>query len=353
LLGLLDRSTILKTQTILESLTGLLATVTRPIVTVAKNKKKQLNLEEPKQPSTEQPTRSSDIPSSDAPLLSTSPASQTNPNPAPASSTEVPESSKKEEPKEDEKSKSDEDPLSVLSAKPPQLPPHALRCVINILDAGECSSRTFQQFLALVLNLCYLPNIEDGQVSARDILVEELKRRVQEIGAKISEDLQELFGALKDAREDKSNKEVSSEKVRTITLSKFSPASSLQAKFLRILKTVDYIFTCEIIKKTNSLESPLNSAEKLQAEEIQVGEIFESFDFKNLWDRLGACLTEIEGEDSAKEEKKVVPETAEGSDRGNYEMIQVATVLLPLVESFMVVNKYAVLSAGLSKRTVT
>lgn len=90
---------------------------------------------------------------------------------------------------------------------------------------------------------------------------------------------------------------------------KFSPASSTQAKLLRVLKTIDYMYTPKASDQNPSTDEDI---EKVQT-------IYESFRFTPLWKRLGDCLAII-GEKSDTE--------------------QLATVLLPLIESLMVVCKF-------------
>ena len=78
--------------------------------------------------------------------------------------------------------------------------------------------------------------------------------------------------------------------VRTVTLAKFSPASSLQAKLLRILKV-------------------LENSEKRST-------VYEELDFGMLWTKLSSCLDEI-------------------AERP--ELQSTAGILLPLIESLLVV----------------
>jgi E3 ubiquitin-protein ligase HUWE1 len=95
---------------------------------------------------------------------------------------------------------------------------------------------------------------------------------------------------------------------------KFSPASSVQAKFLRVLKTIDYMYA----PKHSTTQETSEDAEKVQG-------IYESFQFSALWRQLGDCLSFIE----------------EAQDTE-----QLATILLPLIESLMVVCKYVGVNAS-------
>jgi E3 ubiquitin-protein ligase HUWE1 len=182
----------------------------------------------------------------------------------------------------------------MLLATPPQIPHPVLRLIVNILTIGECSGRTFQQSLALIQHLSYIPD-------ARDVVAQELRSKAQEFGLSLYSDLDELAADLRGSEGDIMVGSVAS---------KFSPASSVQAKLLRVLKTIDYMYS------PKSLASPGGTGE---ADADKVQDIYESFRFTPLWRRLGDCLAIIE-------EK---PDTE-----------HIATVLLPLIEALMVVCKY-------------
>jgi len=179
----------------------------------------------------------------------------------------------------------------------PHVPHTALRLIVNILTIGECSSRTFQQSLALIQNLSYIPD-------ARDVIALELKTKAQDCGQILFADLDELAIALQDGQ---------SQTIASSVAAKFSAASSTQAKLLRVLKTIDYMYTP---KPTTAVPAVI-PASKEDVEKVQA--IYESFRFTPLWRRLGDCLSSI-GEN---------PETG-----------HIATVLLPLIESLMVVCKF-------------
>ena len=127
-----------------------------------------------------------------------------------------------------------------------------------------------------------------------------MRSRAQEFGQSLFAALDELAGTLHDAV-------AQPDALATTIAAKFSPASSDQAKLLRVLKTIDYMY------------SPKTSTSSTEADIEKVQGIYESFRFSPLWKRLGDCLSIIE-------EKP--------------EMEHIATVLLPLIESLMVVCKY-------------
>jgi E3 ubiquitin-protein ligase HUWE1 len=199
--------------------------------------------------------------------------------------------------------KADDEPQALITV-PPQIPSSALRLVVNILTMGECSGRTFQQTQALIQHLSLVPD-------SREVIAQELREKAQESGQVIQGDLNSLAAVLGDAQ---------AEKLATAAIAKFSLASSEQAKLLRILKTIDYMFTPK-------------SSDKLGEKEIeQVQGIYESFRFTPLWSQLGRCL------DITEEHAQVE---------------HVATVLLPLIESLMVVCKHVGSASTTASRAIT
>ncbi|KAH7042417.1 hypothetical protein BKA57DRAFT_398309 [Linnemannia elongata] len=175
--------------------------------------------------------------------------------------------------------------------KPPVIPDHCIQLVIRVLTAGECSSRTFQYTLSVIQNLSALEG-------ARDVITAELVRAARELGAGILTDLGTLSETLTNA--------MTGVDVQGVVLEQFTPASSKQAKLLRVLKTIDYMYS----RKQGLAPAPTST---------QATQIYDSLAFQALWTKVGDTLELIH----------------ERSD-----MVHVATVLLPLVESFMVVCKY-------------
>ncbi|GAA5851451.1 hypothetical protein JCM3766R1_000331 [Sporobolomyces carnicolor] len=288
LLGLLERPALLKTPAMMDSLTTLLASVTRSLSVLQKKPK-----------STDTPAASQPAPSAATTATATGSTSAEGETAAvqstEASSANVPTETGKD--KEKEKEKEAEDPTStdILLKHPPQIPDASLRLVVNVLDAGECSSRTFSQTLTLIQNLSHL---ETG----RDAILDELKIRAEKISNELIPDLQELVDTI--------NRD---EAVSSATLSKFTPASSSQAKLLRILKTIDFFGTAP--KKT----SKSSSDRTLSPEEEQVKALYGQLASSDLWKRLGDSLAGIEAKP---------------------DLLYLSTVLLPLIESLLVVNKF-------------
>ncbi|KAK2463266.1 hypothetical protein APHAL10511_004921 [Amanita phalloides] len=282
LLLLLEKQYLLRTPAIMESIVGLLATVTRPLASLKEDKKDSAsdtqgsaNVESP---GLTGPSTSTDTPQT-AQSINAADANATG-----SSSSAVAESSKKAPESAEDK---------VLLSSPPQIPQSVLRLIVNILTVGECSGRTFQQSLALIQHLSYIPD-------ARDVIAQELRYKAQGSGQSLLINLDELAAALKS----------SDNAVVNSVAAKFSPASSLQAKLLRVLKTIDYMFSPK-------LTSPGTVTDE-DVEKVQ--EIYESLRFTLVWRKLGDCLSLI-------------------SEKSETE--HVATVLLPLIEALMVVCKYA------------
>lgn len=283
LLLLLEKQYLLRTPAIMESIVSLLATVTRPLSSLKEEKKAssavvQTTAENLDPSSSAVTSTSADSPN--APTGQVSSSTDTNA----AETTAVEDIKKTSEPPEEK----------ALLSSPPQIPQSALRLIVNILTIGECSGRTFQQSLALIQHLSYIPD-------ARDIIAQELRFKAQEFGQTLLTDLDELAAALR---------ETINALVNSVA-AKFSPASSLQAKLLRVLKTIDYMYSPK--PSTPQITTTDEDVDKVQ-------EIYESFRFAPLWRKLGECLSLVEER----------PETE-----------HIATVLLPLIEALMVVCKYA------------
>lgn len=320
LLGLLDRQSLLRTPAIMESVVGLLATVTRPLASIKDNKPTEPEASTsttglPPAPSDNveaAPTQTDIVASaaSSAPGVAATPTiSGPQIHVDEASPVAVGESTLNEiamsqpimiesvtdavpPPAKDRDMNIEAVEEKILLANPPQIPHAVLRLIVNILTVGECSGRTFQQSLALISHLSFVPD-------ARDVIAQELKSRAQEFGQTLYSDLDELAIVLQGSQ---------GKLLVGSVASKFSPASSTQAKLLRVLKTIDYMYAPKV-PATPPGTTTGDDADKAQT-------IYESFRFTPLWRRLGDCLSIIE-------EK---PDTE-----------HIATVLLPLIEALMVV----------------
>ncbi|CAG8500448.1 3553_t:CDS:10 [Paraglomus brasilianum] len=347
LLSLLDKQVFIKNTPLMDSLMQLLSYVLRPLSTLAKSE------------SSNAEKVSSNINSNESNLQSSNSGAETSIDSSDNVATTVMEGSNVAQPQQPQTTSNDpvqasdstnQPPVSAdnnttsteavatsaspskqseqsqqPTLKPPVIPDYCLRLVVNVLTAGECTSNTFKYTQAVIQHLSTLQG-------ARDVITSELVIRAQALGNEILDDLDELGEVLEQAK--------SGVDVQGVTLSKFSPSSSKQAKLLRVLKTVDYMYSrkqqqsatqqVEIsLAPTVDPERPDTQVEqtstngagttKLTEDEEKVMNIYESLAFTSLWKKLGRCLSIIH----------------EKSD-----MIHVATVLLPLIESLMVVCKY-------------
>jgi len=286
LLGLLDRQSLLRTPSIMDSVVSLLSTVTKPLVSL-KSEKESVSVAPPAS-SNEPP---SSMPS--APSLPTVPDASRRQEPSTTVGVEGDQNQNRNENGDVAGEQPDE---RILLASPPQIPHSVLRLIVNILTIGECSARTFQQSLTLIQNLSHIPD-------ARDVIAQELKAKAQDCGQNVLIDLNHLWVSLQNPTQDI---------LASSVASKFSSPSSDQTKLLRILKTLDYMYTPRSAGPLTDETRKSQDAEKVQ-------NIYESFCFTPLWRRLGDCLATIEAQP---------------------DMEHVATVLLPLIEALMVVCKY-------------
>lgn len=188
--------------------------------------------------------------------------------------------------------------------KPPTIPDYYLKLVVHVLTNGECSSKTFQYTLNAISHLSAL----DG---AQKTIVNELVADARQSGKQILSDLDHLLDALEHT--------MSGTDISTAILSPFSVSTSCQTKLLRVLKTLDYMFSKRYNTAATASDEEKAKNEALQAKnEKRVLQIYQDLDFLPLWTKLGTCLSVI---------------------REKEDLINVATVLLPIIESFMVISK--------------
>lgn len=196
---------------------------------------------------------------------------------------------------------------------PPFVPEYNLRLVVNILAARECSAKTFRDTLSTINNLSAIPG-------AKEVFGNELIKQAQELGESISSDLDDLIPQILSAE--------TGTDIQGMALSKFSPSSSDQAKLLRVLTALDYLFDPKRNggKITPTAEVTSGSSE---SKDDLLTTLYENSTFGPLWIKLSECLSTIRQRDN---------------------MANVATILLPLVESLMVVCKNTTLKDATSMK---
>ncbi|KAG2736502.1 hypothetical protein G9P44_000592 [Scheffersomyces stipitis] len=184
---------------------------------------------------------------------------------------------------------------------PPVIPNSNFRQIIKILTANECSNTTFRRTISAMQNLSVLSN-------AQNIFSLELSEQAAALGLSIVGDLKSLTTELTQS---------TSFNTESKSFGKFSAASSDQAKLLRILTALDYMF--ESREKDRDIESDAAALGKL-GEIQELTDLYKKLGLGNLWDALSDCLRELEDKQ---------------------DLANVATALLPLIEALMVVCKHS------------
>jgi E3 ubiquitin-protein ligase HUWE1 len=306
LLTLLDRKLIVESSSIMEQLTTLLKVITAPLQVLKKEKEKaaedaKKEAEAPAATATE--GQSATAEATETPVEAPTPGQDTEMPTAPEAATQ-PETTTEGEgstSKPTETKEEDDKAKRHRTLAPPDVPEANLRLVAKILAARECNSKVFQETLSVISNLSPIPG-------AKEVFGQELLGIAKDLARSTLQDLASLTVQV--------SKADSPTDVQGIALAKFSPASSDQTKLLRALTALDYLFD----PSRDSKDKPESAAEALepaQKEDILLT-LYEDTAFAPLWNKLSECLTVIR-------------------QRGN--MLNIATTLLPLIESLMVVCK--------------
>ena len=194
---------------------------------------------------------------------------------------------------------------------PPVVPEYNLRLVVNILAARECSAKTFRDTLSTINNLSAIPD-------AKEIFGKELIKQAQDLGASILRDLDDLVPQIRNAE--------NGTDLQGMAITRFSPSSSDQAKLLRVLTALDYLFDPKRNGGKTQLAVDGNSSETDSVvKDNLLTSLYENSTFGPLWTKLSECLSAI---------------------RQRENMLNIATILLPLVEALMVVCKNTTLKDG-------
>ncbi|KAH0264764.1 hypothetical protein KCU71_g20111, partial [Aureobasidium melanogenum] len=282
LLTLLDRKSIIENSSVMESLASLLIRVTEPLKILLRKAK---DAEKEKEKAAETAASAS----TDVPMTEGEAATAAD---APAKADKPQESATKTEEKKKHR-----------DLTPPEVPEENLRLVVNIIAARECNAKTFQSTLDIINHLSAIPG-------AKDTFGKELVHRAQDLGDAVLVDLQQLAPQIQNAK--------TSTDIQGIALANFSPASSHQSKLLRVLLALDYLFDPKRSGSHDRQASTSTEASPSKARQDLLSTLYETSTFAKLWSNLSDCLTAIR-------------------ERGS--MNNVATILQPLIESFMVVCK--------------
>lgn len=313
LLGLLDRDLIMESSSVMQLLADLLNKVTYPLQALERRRKEAE--EEAKKKAEEKPTEGEAEPSAEGeaaqateeqPPAAAPPAESSNTEPQVAE--EQPATSSNKDQAEAESSTAKEakpEEKKVRQLTPPTIPDQNLKLVINVFVARECSSKTFQNTISTIKNLSNIPG-------AKKVFGEELVSQARDLSENIVSDLDDLLPHILKAE--------SGTEIQGIALAKFSPGASEQNKLLRVLTALDHLFDTKGKKATDGAEG---SEAADDTKEDLLGSLYWNPTFGTMWDKLSACLSAIRQRES---------------------LLNVATILLPLIESLMVVCKNTTLA---------
>ena len=321
LLTLLDRKLIMESSGCMEQLSSLLQSVTHPLTMLLRKEKDEPEKSEKSgslQATTTVQDRNTQVENITHSTHDARPEGESTANPTPLpdvqSDTAIPDAAQQNPPTTvgaadaEMKSKdtvSEEKEKRPKNLSPPVVPEENLRLVVNILAARECSGKTFRDTLSTINNLSAIPEAKETFGRA---LIEQAKA----LGQSILDDLDDLITQI--------HKAESGTDIQGLALTKFSPASSDQAKLLRVLTALDYLFDP---KRNNGKTEPATdekaeTGEGSTSKEDLLTTLYEHATFGSLWAKLSECLSTIRQADST---------------------LSVATILLPLIEALMVVCK--------------
>jgi len=296
LLGLLDRNLIMESSAVMQYLAEVLFRVTCPLQALERRRKEAEEQAKRKEANTQndaaaEPSNSAEQTatlqvSDTAPTGTTVEESGTEPTQLAAESSTANETSHEEEKK-------------VRQLTPPTIPDYNLKLLVNIFIARECNSKTFQRTISTIKNLSHIPG-------AKKTFGEELVHQARVLSENIVSDLDNLLPHILKAE--------SGTEIQGVALAKFSPGASEQNKLLRVLTALDHLYENKG-KKTDSMP---DADAKENTKEGLLGSLYSNPTFGAMWDKLSACLSAI---------------------RQRENMLNVATILLPLIESLMAVCK--------------
>ncbi|KAK7735211.1 E3 ubiquitin-protein ligase tom1 [Cytospora paraplurivora] len=287
LLHLLDRELVMESSAVMQLLVDLLNKVTLPLQALERRRKEA---EEEAKKAAEKEQAKEGLAQVEAGVQSAG-ASLTVPAEAPAEpSTKEAEAPAAESQQPEQK--------KVRQLQPPFIPPENLKLVVKIFVARECSSKTFQNTISTIKNLSNIPD-------AKQTFGRELVKQAQLLSKNIVSDLDELLPHIAKAE--------SGTEIQGLALAKFSPGASEQNKLLRVLTALDHLFET---KKDDNRDAGDAAAADEKSSLLMT--LYHNETFNKMWEKLSACLAAIRQRDH---------------------MINVATILLPLIESLMVVCK--------------
>lgn len=291
LLALLDRSLVMESSAVMQLLADLLNKVTYPLQALERRRREA---EEEAKKKREEKGKEAEQPAAEVGSAAAASSGEAQMEPAAPAAAVVTEAGAAAESSAAQEEKPGED-KKIRTLTPPTIPEHNLKLVTNIFVARECSSDTFRNTISTIKNLSNIPG-------AKRVFGEELVRQARVLSENIVSDLDELLPHILKAE--------SGTQIQGVALAKFSPGASEQNKLLRVLTALDHLFD----KKTRKS----GDDEHDDAKDDLVGSLYWNPTFGTMWEKLSSCLAAIRQRES---------------------MLNVATILLPLIESLMVVCK--------------
>ena len=307
LLALLDRKLITENTAVMETLAALLSRVTHPLTMLLRRAREAQASEKPPEAvasdvdQSQQESGPSDVPMAEAAVAEAAAETAEQPSTSePKPAGEVDEAAAKREEKKHRE------------LTPPEVPDENIRLVVNILAARECPTKTFSDTLDIIKNLSAIPG-------AKVVFGKELVRQAKELGQTVVVDLDELAKQIDSAQ--------TGTDLQGLALANFSSAGSKQRKLLRVILALDHLFDP---KRTPVGPDGQTTADPKLKDDV-LALLYDSSTFEQLWTNLTTCLAAIRR-------------------RGN--MVNVATILLPLIESLMVVCRNSALKEAPSATTI-
>ncbi|KAK4176374.1 putative E3 ubiquitin-protein ligase TOM1-like protein [Triangularia setosa] len=316
LLALLDRNLVMESSAVMQLLADLLNKVTYPLQALERRRKeaeaeakkkeeevKKKDEEKAKEGNTESTAEPANAEIVNPVDLQASPVQQTSETAAAAASgNQATQEGAQKDAQDNTAKETKPEEKKVRQLTPPYIPDHNLKLVVNIFVARECSSKTFQNTISTIKNLSNIPG-------AKKVFGEELVRQARVLSENIVSDLNDLLPYILKAE--------SGTEIQGVALAKFSPGASEQNKLLRVLTALDHLFDSKGKGKKEDGTSEAEDSKEGTKEDL-LGSLYWNPTFGTMWDKLSACLSAI---------------------RQRENMLNVATILLPLIESLMVVCK--------------
>lgn len=285
LLHLLDRDLVMESSAVMQLLVDLLNKLTLPLHALERRRK------EAEEEAKKAAEKSKDNENKEPDDAATNAAAGSSNNQAEVQSGSTPKTT-------DNKIADAAEQKKIRQLQPPVIPPENLKLVVKIFVARECSSKTFKDTISTIKNLSNIPE-------AKQAFGRELVQQAQILSKNIVSDLGELLPHIERAE--------SGTEIQGLALAKFSPGASEQNKLLRVLTALDHLFET---KKDGARDVSDVAAADEKSSLLMT--LYHNETFNQMWEKLSACLSAIHKRDN---------------------MINVATILLPLIESLMVVCK--------------